>query len=112
MQITLKTSLVFCQLILQKLKNSKTKSIRKKLERRMELWNAGDIPTLIYEARALQNRCRLKHTASNDDFSGWTRRFIKLIKNGKMRVAMRLIEHDNKRCNVFSPQDVYQNRSV
>ena len=55
--VALKAAMTLPPLLLQKPhRNSKTKTLIACLERRMKLWEEGDIPELVREGRAIQNR--------------------------------------------------------
>ena len=55
--VALKAATVLPLLVLQKShQNSKTKDHIASLERRLKLWDEGDIPGLVREGRAIQNR--------------------------------------------------------
>ncbi|KAI0982465.1 hypothetical protein GJ496_000389 [Pomphorhynchus laevis] len=75
MRCTLKTCILLAGS--SEIKGSKTKSVKKNLERRLTLWAAGDIFTLMLEARALQKISRSKHNHLVDTVSGKFRHSIK-----------------------------------
>ncbi|KAI0980304.1 hypothetical protein GJ496_005854 [Pomphorhynchus laevis] len=56
MNVGLKSATVICQLLLQKSNSSKTKVIRKCLERRLLLWKERKLQDLIIEARLIQHK--------------------------------------------------------
>ena len=69
---------------------SKVKEHIQCLERRMSLWIAGDIGALVLEGRVIQGRLRQHHTAADND--GVAKAFSKLMKRGKVKSALRLLE--------------------
>jgi len=88
--IALKAAMVLPQLLLQKpSRNSRVKDHIKCLQRRMSLWDDGDIQALVVEGRAIQQRLRQQqHT---DEADRITKSFARLMKQGKVKSALRLL---------------------
>ena len=92
--IALKVYHVLPSLFLQKpSKNSKARDHLRCLERRLESWNNGDIPSLVTEAQTIQNRLQKLSplTRSPDDTA---RIFARQILQGKVHAALKLISED------------------
>ena len=88
--VALKAATVLPLLALQKThRNSKTKDHIACLERRMRLWDAGDLPELVREARAIQNRLpKLQPQGAEQQLA---RTFAKLMFQGKTQAALQLL---------------------
>lgn len=88
--IALMAAMVLPQLLLEKPShNSRVKDHIKCLQRRMFLWDDGDIQTLVVEVRAIQQRLRQHHHP--DETDRVTKSFVKLMKQGKVKSALRLL---------------------
>ena len=102
--IALKAAFTLPVLMLQKPNpRSKTKEHSVHLQRRLDLWKKGDLNSLLLEGRTIQQQLRRsqKGTTGNYDKS---RRFATLIKEGKLKAAIRLL-HDNKVGSPLTPND-------
>ena len=94
--VALKAAMVMPALMLQKPHSrSKAKEPAKHLERRLQLWVKGEIESLVNEGRTIQHQfaqdCR-KHRRSTQPVA---RTFAKLMMEGKVRAALRLIAEGN-----------------
>ena len=66
------------------------------LERRLASWQRGDIDTLVQEGRTIQRRFHLALTPRNSNHKQLkTRKFAKLMSQGKVEAALRLLEKTN-----------------
>ena len=66
------------------------------LERRLASWQRGDIDTLVQEGRTIQRRFHLASTPRNSNHQQLkTRKFAKLMSQGKVKAALRLLEKTN-----------------
>jgi len=80
--VALKAAMTLPPLLLQKPhRNSKTKTHIACLERRMKLWEEGDIPELVREGRAIQNRLPKQERKGSEQ--QLARSFAKLMFQGK-----------------------------
>ena len=94
--VAMKSAMIMPALLLQKPHSrSKTKEHVKHLERRLQLWKDGNLNSLLDEGRAIQSQfdgeCRGK-IKPTDQIS---RTFSKLMMEGKVRSALRLISKGN-----------------
>ena len=88
--IALTAAMVLPQLLLQKPShNSRVKDHIKCLQRRMSLWDDGDIQALVVEGKAIQQR--LRQQRNTDETDRVTRLFAKLMRQGKVKPALRLL---------------------
>ena len=89
---------VLSHLLLQKPSPGKsTESHSKHLQRRLVLWKAGDLRSLIEEAACIQDhlpRKSGKRGEGTDDSASDTR-FAKMVFEGKIHAALRYISEDN-----------------
>ena len=85
------TVMVMPHLLLQKPHSrSKVKDHVKCLERRLSLWQQGDIPTLLLEGRTIQQK--LTNTFSGDDHTEkLAKSFSKHIRKGNVKSALRVL---------------------
>ena len=94
--VALKAAMILPALLLQKPHaRSRTKEHTKHLERRLNLWKDGDLASLLDEGQTIQS-------SLTREYSGWsslsdqlTRKFSKLMMEGKVRAALRLIADNN-----------------
>ena len=94
--IALKVAMSLPILILQKpcILQSKSSDHVQCIERRLKLWLRGDLTALLEEGRSIQRglTCpRVPNDSSNVSFS-----FSKLMLQGKVRAALRLLSHENR----------------
>ena len=95
--IALRAAMVMPVLLLQKPHaRSKTYEHVACLERRRASWQRGDIDTLVQEGRTIQKRFRLTSTSNDSNHKQQkTRKFAKLMSQGKVKAALRLLEKTN-----------------
>ena len=95
--IALTATMVIPSLLLQKPHcSSKTRDHITCLERRLQLWKAGDINSLILEGRTIQ--CRLPQYSSppHNNNQNLSRNFSKLMMSGKTKAALHLLSDQYK----------------
>ncbi len=63
------------------------------LARRMLLWQAGDFDKLVREARSIQASCRVTRQCRTPEQISKT--FAKMMLEGKVNAAMRLLDESN-----------------
>ena len=95
-RVALKACSVMQCLLLQKPHaKSKTKEHVSHLERRMKLWSQRDVDALLYEGKCIQ-----KHLTSSKhrtvEFENIARGFSRLMLQGKVHQAVRLISNAEK----------------
>lgn len=94
--ISLKACSVMQSLLLQKpFVKSKTKDHANCLERRLNLWLKGDIKALVNEGRCIQKHL-ISQTNQPLEFEKITRGFSRLMLQGKVHQAVRLISNADK----------------
>ena len=64
------------------------------MERRICLWHAGDLDSLLQEARTIQQRLGASNPRSNDN--DMPRVLANLMMKGKVKTATRLLTEDTK----------------
>ena len=96
--IALRAAMTLPSLMLQKPHaKSKTRDHISCLQRRMGLWEKGDISNLLKEGRALQKplvRSRMPNRVTADSDST-ARRFSKMMMEGRVRGALKLLSDDS-----------------
>jgi len=65
------------------------------LDRRLKQWMDGDIEGLLGEGRTIQHRLNSHHNQSQQSPEHTARVFAKLMMEGKVRAALRVISEDN-----------------
>ena len=94
--VALKAAMVMPGLLIQKPhQRSKPKELVKHLERRLKLWSAGDLEALMDEGRTIQSKFKQHQGFQNTQNKQTARNFAKLVMEGKMRAALRLLSQDN-----------------
>ena len=89
--IALTAAMILPPLLLQKpCPKSKPREHSKCLERRLKIWKAGDILSLLVEGRTIQSRLPKLHP-SNTNQEHTARAFAKLMFHGRTRAALRLL---------------------
>lgn len=92
-QVSLKAIHTMPALLLQKpSKTSKSKDHLKALERRLELWNKGEINLLLLEAETIQQR--LKNNNSPKNIADISKKFAKLMGKGNINGALKLLTNN------------------
>ena len=96
--VALYAAMAMPALLLQKPhKSSRTHDHIACLERRLRLWDAGDIHSLLQEGRCIQQRLpRRQPSHHSKDDSDLTRRFTNLMQVGKTKDAVRLLSDKEK----------------
>lgn len=90
--IALKAAFTLPALVLQKPHaRSKAKDHCEQLLRRMEAWRIGDLNSLLLEGRVIQQQLR-QTSKRSDDKANLAQRFATLVKEGKLKAAMRMLE--------------------
>ena len=80
-------------LLLQKIsKTSKMKDDIKALERRMELWQRGELKELLFEAEPIQQR--LESISKKKDIAQLSKEFVKLMSKGNIAGALKLLSNN------------------
>ena len=72
--------------------NLKTKALAAHLERRLLLWHAGDLDSLMLEGRLAQSRLQ-NNSSRADTSSGLAQRFTNLMLVGNVKAALGLLEN-------------------
>lgn len=88
--------MVMPALLLQKPHSkSKAKEHAILLERLLQQWTKGELDDLVNEGRTIQHHVTQAHSKQNRDPQQSARIFAKLMMEGKVRAALRLIANDN-----------------
>ena len=91
---------IFIPLMLQKPSSqSKAKDHSKYLEKRMKLWAAGDLKSIMAENREIQKKLRRNHEKRSQSKD---KNFIKLMLLGKISQAMKFINNEDNTRGVHS----------
>ena len=94
--IALKVFHVLPSLLLQKpSRNSKAKDHLKCLEKRLEMWDSGDITSLLAEARVIQNRFRKTAGSARRTTEDVARIFARHMLQGKVNASSKYLSEDN-----------------
>ena len=96
--IALKAAMVMPALLLQKPhSSSKAREHVVCLQRRLDSWQIGDINNLVIEGRTIQHRLKQNHRhARSSKEEQTTRLFTKLMLQGKVRAALRILTNESK----------------
>lgn len=90
--IAMKAAMILPALLLQKPHSrSRTKDHAKHLERRLGLWKEGSLDNLLEEGRTIQLRLTKENQYKNNSTDQLSRKFSKVMMEGKVRAALRLI---------------------
>ncbi len=92
--IAMEAAMVLPALMLQKTNpKSKAKENMSCLQRRLDLWEMGDITNLLKEGRALQkSKAKLQPPSSSTEaYNRTTRAFSRMMMEGRVRAALRLL---------------------
>ena len=104
--IALKVFMVLPCLLLQKpSRNSKAKDHTKKLEYKLNLWQEGNISEIIKDNRTIQRKLPNIANRTSEDSA---RSFAKLIWNGKVHAALKMLTKDYEN-GVLKVDDVIYN---
>ena len=94
--VAMRAAMVMPVLLIQKPhQRSRQKEHTKHLERRLKLWSDGDIDALLNEGRTIQTEFKHHFRQQNTNNTQSARSFAKLVMEGKMRAALRLLSQDN-----------------
>ena len=94
--IALTVAMVISSLLLQKPHCfSKTHDHTACLERRLQLWKAGDIISLILKGRTIHRRLP-QHSSPPHNNQNLSRNFSKLMLSGKTKATLRLLSDQDK----------------
>ena len=94
--VAMRAAMVMLVLLIQKPhQRSRQKEHTKYLERRLKLWSDGDIDALLNESRTIQTEFKHHFRQQNTNNTQTARTFAKLVMEGKMRAALRLLSQDN-----------------
>ena len=94
--IALKAVMTMPALLLQKPHTrSRAKEHTTHLDRRLHLWRAGKIHELIHEGRTIQQNLSRNHHRGRKPTEQIARIFAKLMMEGKVKAALRLINEDS-----------------
>jgi len=94
--VAFQAAMVMPALLLQKPHpKSKAKEHTMHLDRRLKQWMNGDIEGLLGEGRTIQHRLNSHHNQSQRSPEHTARVFAKLMMEGKVRAALRVISEDN-----------------
>ena len=105
--VALKAAMIMPALLLQKPhQRSKTKDHILHLERRLQKWSEGDLESLMKEGYTIQQQLS-QHRGGSRSSQQTARVFAKLMMEGKVRAALRLISEDHSGCplNLDGPSD-------
>ena len=94
--VALQAAMIMPALLLQKPHSkSKAKEHSTHLDRRLKLWMSGDITGLLVEGCTIQQRLTTRYNRSQRTPSQMAQVFAKLMMEGKVRAALRLISEEN-----------------
>ena len=89
-------------LLLQKShKTSKAKEHVACLTRRLYIWKAGDLQSLLEEGREIQQRIPLR-TSTHHTTEKFSRIFTKMVLEGKLKTAIRLLSNFQEEAGVLN----------
>ena len=92
--VAIKALMVMPSLLLQKpFQKSKAKDHKQCLERRLALWTAGDIQSLLQEGHSIQAEMTLDRSKEQADNA---RAFARLMFAGKVKAALLMISNEEK----------------
>ena len=96
--VALKAAMLLPILLLQKPHfKSRSREDARVLERRLSCWQVGDLDSLLRECRSIQQHLPSSTVSTAPSSGQMAHRFAKLMMEGKLRAASRLIE-DNAEC--------------
>ncbi|KAI0983317.1 hypothetical protein GJ496_010320 [Pomphorhynchus laevis] len=92
-KVTLKKAMIFTQCILKDTPSRKISIVRKTMERRMLLWQAGKLEELNKEANILQSKSRqTKHDTGQVE---WGRQYSRMITAGRIAASSAILEEQH-----------------
>jgi hypothetical protein len=106
--IGLMAAMILPALVLQKPSpKAKTKELTCCLERRLALWEKGDILALLMEGKIIQSKFKSSsHSRQRDQLA---KKFSKLMSQGKVQAAMRLLS--SSEASILSVNDMVETSS-
>ena len=94
--IALKAAMIMPALLLQKPHpRLRAKDHTIHLDRRLQLWKEGNFENLMEEGRTIQNQFSRRHHHQSKSAQQTARTFVKLMMEGRVKAALRLISNDN-----------------
>ena len=106
--ISLMAAMILPALVLQKpTPKAKAKALTGYLERRLALWEKGDIPALLMEGKIIQSK--LKSMSRSIQKDQLPKKFSKLLRHGKVKAAMRLLS--SSEASILSVNDMMETPS-
>ena len=100
-------------LLLQKPhRRSKARDHRDCLRRRLLVWKFGNIAALVDEGRTIQQHLPISHSAPGGTDSTLSRRFAKLIFEGKTKAALRLLSRSSDNSRVLPLDDIVEEETT
>ena len=94
--VAMKAAMTMPALLLQKPSSrSKAREHALHLERRLKLWSDGELDDLLHEGRTVQRQLTLSQQSQQNDDDRTARVFAKLMMEGKVRAALRLVTQAN-----------------
>ena len=110
--VALKAAMVMPVLLIQKPhQRSRPREHAKHLERRLKLWSEGDLDALMDEGHTIQTKLKHHQGPQNTNNKQTARSFAKLVMEGKMRAALRLLSQDNNGVPLPLDSQVETNRT-
>ena len=108
--VALKAAMVLPALLLQKPHaNSKAKDHSTHLERRLKMWEKGNINMLMIEGRTIQHQLKKRNTPSGVKPDGQkARTFAKLLMEGKVKAALRMLAQDSNGSVLPLNKDIFE----
>ena len=94
--VAMKAAMTMPALLLQKPSfRSKAREHALHLERRLKLWMDGKLDDLVHEGHTIQQQLTQSQQSQRKDDDRTARLFAKLMMNGKVRAALRLVTQAN-----------------
>ena len=103
-EISLKSLMILPSLLLQKASpKSKSSENKEMLERRLKLWQNGQITDLLRESSTIQSRLPARRSTSSSEETA--KKFTNFIINGNINGALRLLENNEGGCGILPIND-------
>ena len=103
--------MLYQQLLLQKPYKSNATSLSSCLQRRLGLWQDGDIIALLHECRTIQSQLDAAQRNTVHGSRSIAHQFALMVTNGKLHQAMQLLE-DGPSGGVLELDEQFNNKSV
>ncbi|KAI0987371.1 hypothetical protein GJ496_001680 [Pomphorhynchus laevis] len=97
---TIKRLTVLFQIVLQRINTRKISSIRKTIERRIEMWNEGNLDEIITEARYHQAKRLVQMNGLTSKRGKYAARVAKFTRMGWIGKASRLLMNENSEASL------------